>query len=99
MKVVQLPHPVFTREGDNLRTTLNITLREALLGFEKEIEHLDGHKVKVSKKDVTQHGDVLRIREEGMPKYGTPSDFGDLIVTFNVKTPAKLDDGQKAMLK
>ena len=41
----------------------------------------------------------MRIREEGMPKYGTPSDFGDLIVTFNVKTPAKLDDGQKAMLK
>jgi DnaJ-class molecular chaperone len=34
-----------------------------------------------------------------MPKYGTPSDFGDLIVTYKVKNPEKLDDGQVAMLK
>ena len=74
-------------------------MREALLGFEKQIEHLDGHFVKVAKDGVTQHGEQLRIKEEGMPKYGMPSDFGDLVVTFNVKTPTKLDDGQKAMLK
>jgi len=49
MKIVQLPHPVFTREGENLKINMNITLKEALIGFEKELTHLDGHKVTVSK--------------------------------------------------
>lgn len=36
---------MFERRGDDLYTNLTITLRDALVGFETEITHLDGHAV------------------------------------------------------
>lgn len=48
---------------------------------------------------MTQPGERMRIKDEGMPKYGMSSEYGDLIVTFNVALPEKLDEGQKALLK
>ena len=40
-----MPHPLFQRTGHDLRYTAVISLLDALVGFEQEIEHLDGHKV------------------------------------------------------
>lgn len=39
------PHPVFHRNKNNLNIKRSISLLEALVGFETEIDHLDGHKV------------------------------------------------------
>lgn len=39
-------HPVFERRGDDLYTNVTISLVEALTGFEMDIAHLDGHKVR-----------------------------------------------------
>lgn len=39
-------HPVFERRGDDLYTNVTISLVEALTGFEMNIVHLDGHKVR-----------------------------------------------------
>lgn len=36
---------MFERRGDDLYTNVTISLVEALIGFEMDIEHLDGHKV------------------------------------------------------
>lgn len=38
-------HPLFERRGDDLYTNVTISLVEALVGFEMDIVHLDGHKV------------------------------------------------------
>ena len=38
-------HERFERKGDDLYTNLTISLRDALVGFETDIVHLDGHKV------------------------------------------------------
>jgi len=45
IKVSTSPHKLFTRDGDNLSIDVDITLRQALLGFNIEITHLDDHKV------------------------------------------------------
>jgi len=42
-------HPKFERRGDDLYTNVTISLTDALNGFEMDIPHLDGHKVKVSR--------------------------------------------------
>lgn len=39
-------HSVFERRGDDLYTNVTISLVEALTGFEMDITHLDGHKVR-----------------------------------------------------
>ena len=38
---------MFERRGDDLYTNLTISLRDALVGFETEITHLDGHTVRL----------------------------------------------------
>mmetsp|Transcript_24737 Transcript_24737/g.38513 ORF Transcript_24737/g.38513 Transcript_24737/m.38513 type:complete len:125 (+) Transcript_24737:611-985(+) len=42
-KIQQIPHPVFSREGNNLKMEQEISLKQALLGFKIEVTHLDGH--------------------------------------------------------
>lgn len=49
--IKQQPHNRFKRVGDNLYQDLTISLEEALLGFKKRINHLDGHLVEISSKE------------------------------------------------
>jgi len=92
--VIEIPHPRFKREGDNLRAVVEITLQEALLGFEKTLEHLDGHKVTLKRDFITQPGDVEKIKGEGMPQHTYSSYHGDLFVEYKVKLPTKLSAEQ-----
>ena len=96
--VQELPDKLFKREKDNLRYTLEISLRDALLGFEKYITHLDGHKVRVKREGVSQQGDVIKIKGEGMPIHNK-GDTGDLFIVLNIKFPDNLTDIQRDKLK
>ena len=66
-------------------------LRAALLGFETSFKHLDGHTVTIKRTGVTKPNQAIRIKGEGMPKHGTPSEFGDLTIHFTVDFPAAVD--------
>ncbi len=48
-KVKTLPHKRFTRRGNDLYASVNVTLLEALVGFSKKLKHLDGHEVEIKK--------------------------------------------------
>ena len=91
LKLKSVQHPMFKRSRDTLMMKLSIPLRAALLGFETSIQHLDGHTVTVKRTGVTKPGQTIRIKGEGMPKHGTPSEFGDLTITFNVEFPTAVD--------
>jgi DnaJ-class molecular chaperone len=69
-------------------------LKEALLGFEKEIPHLDGHSVTIAKDGVIQPGDIIKIRGEGMPIHQS-SDQGDMYVKIEIVFPTELTEKQK----
>ena len=45
VKLHEVPHPTLKREGNNLNTNIEISLKEAILGFQRRIQHLDGHTV------------------------------------------------------
>lgn len=89
-------HERFRRLGDDLAMTETITLKEALLGFERKFAHLDDHEVELSAEDgvVTQYGTVQRVEGEGMPKHHVPSEFGALLVTYQVQLPKSLTEEQ-----
>eukprot|EP00933_Yihiella_yeosuensis_P030481 TRINITY_DN24128_c0_g1_i1.p1 TRINITY_DN24128_c0_g1~~TRINITY_DN24128_c0_g1_i1.p1 ORF type:complete len:542 (+),score=103.38 TRINITY_DN24128_c0_g1_i1:78-1628(+) len=94
-------HPFFERQGDNLLVTVKVSLFEALLGFEREIVHLDGHLVKfgVPRGTVLKPGQGLHIDGEGMPLKEDPSSFGKLIVKFQIEYPDKIPDAQQTALE
>ncbi|KAI0925757.1 hypothetical protein AcV5_008406 [Taiwanofungus camphoratus] len=76
-----------------------IGIDEALLGFERNLTHLDGHVVELKRHGVTQPGFVQTIQGEGMPIYGQ-SNFGDLYVEYDVVLPKELSsDVRQQLLK
>ena len=93
VKVIQLEHPVFERKGDDLKTRIHISLKQALLGFKKSLTHLDGHTVEIDRRDkITKPGLMERFKGEGMPVFEQYSESGDLLVTYIVDLPDKLSD-------
>ncbi|XP_033104849.1 dnaJ homolog subfamily B member 11-like [Anneissia japonica] len=80
-------HPRFERKGDDLYTNVTITLQDALVGFEMEITHLDGHKVQIVRDKITWPGARIRKTGEGMPHYDNNNIKGVLFITFDVKFP------------
>lgn len=97
-KVEVLPHDIFERQGNDLKTEVKLTLKEALLGFKGTIPHLDGHKVKLNRLGVTNPMSVQKIQGEGMPKHLYSSEFGDLYVKYTVEFPEKLTEEQKTAI-
>jgi len=97
-KVVTEGDSLFRREGNDLHAAMSIPLKDALLGFQKDLVHVDGHKVTVAKEGVTQPGEVMTIRGEGMPHFESSSVKGDLHITFSILFPYKFNDDQKEKL-
>ena len=96
--VRQIPHVRFSRSGNDLHLEETISLVEALVGFSKEIDHLDDHKVVLSSTKVTRPGQVVRVVGEGMPVYERGG-RGDLFVTYTVAFPSVVSETQAVTLK
>jgi len=77
------------RKESSLYWKETIGIDEALLGFERNITHLDGHTVRLIRKSVTQPGYVQKVTGKGMPIHER-STFGDLFVEYNVVLPIEL---------
>ncbi|MCQ2914080.1 MAG: molecular chaperone DnaJ [Alphaproteobacteria bacterium] len=92
------PHPIFTRDGANLYTTVPLKMTTAALGGEIEIPCIDGSVEKVKIEPGTQTGTEIRLRKKGMSVIQSKS-VGDLFVKFMVETPVKLNSKQKELLK
>lgn len=74
-------------------------MKEALLGLNKTLKHLDGHLFEINKNSITQPGDVETYYEKGMPMKDDPSKFGKLFVHFKVEFPDALSEQQSELFK
>lgn len=90
------PHPVFTRDGDDLRLTLPVSFAEAALGAEVEAPTLDGGTVRLRVPAGTPSGRTLRVKGRGVR---TAKATGDLKVTVQVVVPQRLDGDAKAAVE
>ena len=86
-------HPVFVRNGADLTRELPITLGEALLGGEVEVETLGG-RVVLTIPPGTQQGQTFRLAGKGMPRLKGDTQ-GDLYVKARVVLPGKLEGKQR----
>ncbi len=83
------PHRFFTRDGDNIRLDLPITLDEALLGAKVKVPTVDGT-VMLSIPKGSTSGKVLRLKGKGFT--GKTGARGDQLVTLMIDVPA--DDSE-----
>jgi curved DNA-binding protein len=91
-----LPHPLYTREGNDIHQKIVIDLFTAVLGGEKEVYTMAGT-LKIKIPAGTQNGKALRLKGKGMPVYDNPERHGDLLLNIVVNIPEKLTDEQKEL--
>ncbi|MEU2350022.1 molecular chaperone DnaJ [Modestobacter sp. NPDC049651] len=97
VEVHERPHPVFTRDGEDLHCRVTLPMTAAALGTTLKLETLDGVE-DLDIKSGTQSGGVLTLRAKGAPRLrGTGR--GNLMVHIDVQTPTRLDDRQQELLR
>ncbi|RMZ90545.1 hypothetical protein DV736_g2222, partial [Chaetothyriales sp. CBS 134916] len=91
LHLVETAHPVFQRTGNDLSAKFDISLAEALTGFNRvAVKHLDGRGIELH---LPQHpgqilrpGQVIKIRGEGMPIKKSDAK-GDLYLIVDIEFP------------
>jgi molecular chaperone DnaJ len=91
------PHPVFTRDHNDLHCEMPISITTAALGGEIEIPTLEGGtKIKIPSE--TQSGRAFRLRGKGIRSMRGHT-HGDLFCHVVVETPVNLTERQKEILR
>lgn len=91
-------HSLFKRLGDNLYATVDLDLYTAVLGGEKILDTLNG-KVKLTVKPETQNGSKVKLKGKGFPVYKNAGQFGDLLITWQIKIPTGLTSRQRELFE
>ena len=93
-----MPHRSFTREGANLRTTVDVPMLDAILGGKATVRTLRGQ-IELTLPPETQNGRRFRLTGQGMARLNNPESRGDLYATVNVTLPTGLTDHQRTILE
>ena len=91
------PDPRFTREGNDLFSTVDLTMTQAALGTQVTVPTIDGDK-ELDFQPGTQPGEIRILRGQGMPVlqgFGR----GDHRVLVNVIIPRRLDEDGRRLLQ
>jgi len=91
------PHPVFTRNGDDVILDLLVSFPEAAIGGDIEVPTLTG-RARLKIDPGTQSGRILRMRDKGIPHLNSFG-RGDQLVRVNVWIPTSLSPHEKQALK
>ncbi len=92
-------HEFFERDGDHLHARANISIVQAALGAEIEIQGIfEDELVMVRIPEGCQNEQVVTVRGFGMPKFKSSS-RGDMFVHINVVIPKKVSKKQREILE
>ena len=97
VEVVERPHPVFTRDGDDLHCTITLPMTAAALGTTVPLTTLDGDE-QLDISPGTQPDEVITLRARGVPHLRATG-RGDLHVHLRVEVPTRLDGRQEELLR
>ena len=93
--IIQKPHPIFTREDNNLLITKEVPFPYLIIGGSMEVQTLTG-RIKVKIADNTKPMERLRIAGKGL---NYENGVGDLIIILKPITPNKINDEEKSLLE
>lgn len=90
-------HDIFSRDGDDLLCTMQLSMADAILGTEATLSGLDGD-VKIEVAAGTQSGEIITVRGRGIQGLQTTA-RGDLKVAVQVATPTGLSGREKDLMR
>ena len=91
------PHPLFTRDEENVLCEVPLSFPQAALGCALEVPTLDG-KVQMKIPSGTQPGASFRLKGKGIPHLRGPG-RGDQVVKVRIEVPKELNDEQRQLLE
>jgi molecular chaperone DnaJ len=91
------PDPRFVREGNDIISSVDLTMTQAALGATVQVATLEGD-VELEFEPGTQPGEIRVLRGKGMPVLQGRG-FGDHRVLVNVAVPGHLSDEQRRLLE
>jgi len=83
--IVEKPHDIFQREGDDLYCKLSIPYSTAFLGGAVEVKTIDGKKINLKVPAGIESGKILKVKGKGIKSYNSYR-TGDLFVKIQVLT-------------
>ncbi len=86
----------FKRDKNNLYADVHLDFYTAILGGEVTVDTFTG-KAKLKIKSETENGTKVKLKGKGFPVYKKPDQFGDLVITFQIKMPTNLSAKEKAL--
>jgi molecular chaperone DnaJ len=96
IKVHVEQHATIKREGSTLYSKLSIKLTDALLGNDYKVETLDGPVTVTIPSGIT-HGELLRIKNKGVPVDGRTR--GDFMIKVEIELPKSLSKSAKKLIE
>jgi len=91
-------HHKYQRRGSNLHMIQDISFPTAALGGKIDVETIDGTIGSLRIPEGTQNGDILKIRNKGMPELNGRG-YGDMYAEIHITTPRKLNRKSKKLLE
>ncbi|TAL68788.1 MAG: J domain-containing protein [Bacteroidetes bacterium] len=98
IKIHIKPHNKVERNGDDLHIAVPIDLYKAILGGASKLKTFGGT-INLKIPAGTQNGALLKLKNQGMPKYNNPSDRGDLYAKILVNIPTNLSPEEKEIFE
>lgn len=98
VEIVEQPHDVFVRDGDDLHCTIRVPMVDAALGTTVVIDTILDGPTELTIAAGTQPGEVPVLRGHGMPKLRSGV-RGDLLAHLDIVIPTKLDGKQTDLLR
>ncbi len=89
VKINVTSHKIWKREGNDLVTTHEIKLTDALLGVKHSLDGLDG-KIDIEIAQGASTGEILRVKGRGVPHVHEKNRRGDVLVKLTILMPKKL---------
>lgn len=93
------PHKYFVRSGEDLYVQIPISMTQAALGLDVDVKNLEGESVRINIPAGIQNGKIIRVRNQGLPRYKNVNSKGDMYVKVQIETPKRLSLKAKKIMK
>ncbi len=98
LKVDVRQHPLFNREGDDLKVKVPVDLYTAVLGGKVSVPTLD-RSVELTVPPGTSNGKTFRLRGLGMPHLKNPEERGNLYASVDIQLPTNLSPQEQELFE